>query len=177
MEKIWIPLLAFLAVLLQTTVLYSWRIAGLAPDLVFLVVIFLALQKPNTVGLWIAFAVGLFEDVAGGGPLGMNALVLVGLAYLVGHLRKQFFKENYTSQMLIVLIFTMAHQFLMFFWMNTMMNMQFPLFSWVGRALLLSLIHALLAPALFSWLSRMVPGDDIYKHLVSQRSLKFTRRT
>ncbi len=177
MEKIWVPVLALAAVVLQTTVLYSWRIAGVAPDLVFLLVIFLALQKPNTLGLWIAFAVGLVQDVASGGPMGMNALVLVGLAYLAGHMRKQFFKENYTTQMLIVLIFTLGHQFLIFFWMNTIMDMKFTLLSWIGRALLLSLVHALLAPVLFSWLSRMVPGDDVYKHLISQRTVRFNRRT
>lgn len=155
--------------MVQTTLLPHLEVAGIAPDLIFLMVVFLALQKTNTISLWSAFGIGLFQDTAGGGPMGLNALILVGLAYMISYLRKKYFKENFLAQVIIVLTFTLLHQFLTFFWMNTLMNTSFNFVHWIGEALILSCLHAMIAPFLFAWLAGFIHGENINQHLISQR--------
>ncbi len=155
-----------LAVVLQTTLSPVVACCGGAPDVVFLFVVFLALQRRTTLGLWFAFALGLVQDVAGGGPLGLNPSILVAVAYLVSLLRTKLFKENYSAQVLIVVLLTCAQQFFMFYWMNTLLNTEFQLGQWLSRAAVMSLYHALLGPPLFAGLARLIPGDDVYQHLI-----------
>lgn len=173
MERFWIPFFSLLAVIIQTTLLPSWFRTDMTPNLVLLMVLFLALQKSTTIGLWLAFALGLLQDIAGGGPMGLNSLILVTLVYLVSYVRKQFFKENVTAQIIIVLGCTLVQQFLAFFWMNTIMHTQFGFKSWWTRALLLSIIHALLAPLLFQWLAKFIHGENIFKHLINHSRSRF----
>jgi len=169
MDRFLIPVTAILAVVLQTTLVPAVAYNGAAPDLAFLLVVFFSLQRRTTLGIWAAFWAGLMQDVAGGGPLGLNASILLGTAYLVGLLRTKFFKENLSAQVVILVLLTFAHQFLMFFWMNTILDVGYRLSTWTSRALIMSLYHALLGPLLFKGLGRWIRGEDVYQNLITSR--------
>ncbi len=169
MKHCLLPLLALLMVILQTTVMPYLAIGEAAPDLVFLLVVFLAMQRSTTVGIWTAFGAGLLQDIAAGGPLGLNAVLLIGLAYLAGQARRKLFKDNVAAQVFIVVMFTWLHQFLAFFWMNTVMATTFGLEKWALRAFGMSIFHAVLAPGLFSWWRRWIKGENIYRFLITGR--------
>jgi rod shape-determining protein MreD len=166
-ERIGIVLVALVAVVAQTTLIPVLTVTGVAPDLVFLLVVFFALQRGTTLGLWMGFSLGVLQDVAGGGPLGLNGLILLGVAYLVGRLRTRLFKENLPAQILIVLILTWFHQFLMFFCMNTVLEAEFTVRDWLHRSLIMGLYHALIGPLLYRWLATWIQGDDVYRHLIA----------
>jgi rod shape-determining protein MreD len=168
-EHLLIPLLALVAVVLQTTVISQIAVGGVGPDLVFLMVLFFALQRDTTLGLWTAFGLGLLQDIAGGGPLGLNAMILLCVAYAIGYVRRHFFKENVSAQVLMILIFTLFQQFLFFFWLNTLLGTSFRFQAWIGRALVMSAYHVILGPLLFRMLSRWIRGEDVYKHLVGSQ--------
>ena len=74
------------ALLLATVVegAWAWRLSwgGGAPDPVLLVVLATSLRKGPELGAVVGFAGGFFQDLAGGGPLGMVALskAAVGMA-------------------------------------------------------------------------------------------------
>jgi rod shape-determining protein MreD len=166
MDKIFIPLLAMVVVVLQTTLIPQIAIAGIAPDLIFLFVIFLALQRQTTIGIWFAFCLGLLQDISGGGILGLNALLLLGLAYLALYLRQKFFQENFISQILIILLFTILHQFLAFFWLNTLLHTQFVFGQCITRALGMSLYHAVVGPVVFVGLRQFIRNDELHRNLI-----------
>lgn len=169
MAHLLIPVLAVAAVVLQTTLVPQIGSVGAAPDLIFLMVMFFALQRETTLGLWTAFGLGLLQDIACGGPLGMNALALLCLAFLIGYLRRQLFKENISAQVLMLLLLTFLHQFLVFFWMNTVLDTGYPFGEWVRRALVMSLYHIVLGPLVFRFLGRWVRGEDITKRVIQLR--------
>lgn len=154
MQVLLIVLITLLAVVLQTTWVPVLSIAGLGPDLVLLWVLYVTLRRQTTLGLWVAFGAGLLQDIAGGGQLGLNAFLLVGVAYTALYLRRRFVQENFMSQLLIVLGFAWLHQFLAFFWLNTLLGMHLPFGVWLGRAAGLSLFQALLGPWLYYGLDR-----------------------
>jgi rod shape-determining protein MreD len=178
-ERLGIVLLAVVAVVVQTTLVPSFPGSGAVMDLVFLLVIFFALQRGTTLGIWMGFSLGLLQDAAGGGPLGLNAVALLGVAYLVGQMRARLFKENYPAQVLIVVALTFFHQFLMFYWLNTVMDASFSMADWLHRSFVMGCFHALLGPFLFRWLATWIAGDDVYQHLIagdSQSRRRFFKR-
>ncbi len=163
------------AVVLQTTWMHLLAIGGAAPDLVFLLVVFFVLQRRTSLGIWAAFVLGLCQDVASGVPLGFNASILLAVAYLVGLLRAKLFKENTTAQVLILVVLTFTHQFLVFYWMNTILDAPFGLGRWAARAAVMSVYHVLLGPLLFRILGQWIPGEDVYQHLITSRELDSRR--
>jgi rod shape-determining protein MreD len=171
--------MGLLAVLLQTTLVPALPGAGAYLDLVFLLVVFFALQRGTTLGVWMGFTLGLVQDAAGGGPLGLNATALLGVAYLVGLMRARLFKENYPAQVLIVVALTFFHQFLMFYWLNTVMDASFGVGDWLHRSFVMGFFHGLAGPFLFRWLATWIAGDDVYQHLIagdSQSRRRFFKR-
>jgi rod shape-determining protein MreD len=163
------------AVVLQTTWVPLLAVGGAAPDLVFLLVIFFVLQRRTTLGIWSAFLLGLCQDVAGGTPLGFHALILLAVAFLVGLLRTKLFKENTTAQVLILVVLTFAQQFLVFYWLNTLLGASLGLGRWAARAGSMSIYHVVLGPLLFRLLGRWIPGEDVYRHLITRRELDSRR--
>lgn len=59
------------------------KIAGAAPNLVFLLVIFFALDKENYDFIFLAFCGGLFLDFFSGGPFGGFTLILLLTGFLL----------------------------------------------------------------------------------------------
>lgn len=172
MDRFLIPLTVLLCAILQTTVVPAVAAAGAAPDLVFLLVVFFSLQRRTTLGLWTAFWAGMLQDAGGGGPLGLNASILLGISYLVGLLRTKLFKENLSAQVAITVLLTFIHQFLMFYWMNTILDAEYSLGAWTGRALIMSLYHAVLGPLLYKGLGNWIRGEDVYQNLIGGRNLE-----
>jgi rod shape-determining protein MreD len=75
----------------QATVVPALRIGDIAPDLPLILVVLLALRRGPELGCVAGFAMGLLQDAAGGGLIGVQALTkaLVGFAVgaLAGELR------------------------------------------------------------------------------------------
>lgn len=170
MEPLLIVALMLLASVLQTTWAYSLNCCGAAPDLVLLLVLFLAMQRQTTLGLWSAFILGLLQDMGGGNPLGLNALVLLAVAYLVSRVRTKLFKENLSAQLVIVVGMTWAYQFGTFYTVNALWHDAHTLGQWASRSLTMSIYNACLGPLFFKGLARLVRGEDVYQHLIATRS-------
>ncbi|MEW6517594.1 MAG: rod shape-determining protein MreD [candidate division FCPU426 bacterium] len=165
MSVVLIALFTLLAVVLQTTWVHALSIAGLGPDLVLLWVLYVALRRQTTLGLWVAFSAGLLQDIAAGGRMGFNAFLLLGVAYVALYLRRRFVQDNFISQLLIVLGFTWLHQFLALFWLNTLLGASLPFGIWLGRAAGLSLFQALLGPWLYLGLDQWLNlREDPHAH-------------
>lgn len=70
----------------QTTVVPALRIGDVAPDLPLIVVVLLALRRGPELGCLAGFAMGLLQDAAGGGLIGVQALTKGLAGFLVGAL-------------------------------------------------------------------------------------------
>ncbi len=76
-----------IAVLVQTTFFSSVRPFGVAPDLVLLVTVATARRLPVEQALLTGFTAGLLTDLLGSAPLGLHAMSLVVVAFLVVRFR------------------------------------------------------------------------------------------
>lgn len=143
-----------IAVFLQSTVLNFLQIEGVKPDLVLVIVIFVAFLRGYKAGCWWGFAGGLLEDIYTGNFFGLNILIKMFIGCLVGLVEKQFYKES----LLVVVITT---------WFASMINglIQYVLLIYAGflvspgpallkMILLVSFYNAITVPFLYRWFSR-----------------------
>jgi rod shape-determining protein MreD len=87
------------------------------PEWVALVLIYWVLMLPHRVGLVSAFAMGVLLDIIRGSVLGLNALSLTLIAYLVLLLYKRLRMFPLWQQSMMVMVLVGVNQ-LLFFWMQ-----------------------------------------------------------
>ncbi|HYD31432.1 MAG TPA: rod shape-determining protein MreD, partial [Azospirillaceae bacterium] len=91
-----------------------------APSLALMAVYYWGIHRPDLVPPSAAFAVGLLQDLLSGAPLGMNALVLVLVHWVVVSQRRFF----------------LANSFLLLWWGFTLIVLGAMLLQWFAYSLL-----------------------------------------
>ena len=103
-----IPLMAVLAVL-QTAVLPRFPIAGLEPQLVFLVALAWGLLRGLEEGLVWAFIAGLWIDLFSMTPLGLSSLALVAMAFLASLSEGRVWRSHIILPLAVALIASVGY--------------------------------------------------------------------
>ncbi|MFA5383207.1 MAG: rod shape-determining protein MreD [Eubacteriales bacterium] len=83
-QGLWLLITLLAALTLQSTVLDCFRVVGVKPDLVLLVIIFNSFRQGSKSGALWGFAAGLLVDISTGCYFGLNALALAAAGYLAG---------------------------------------------------------------------------------------------
>lgn len=81
------------------------RIAGVKPDLLFIVAIYLSYSFGSFYGETCAFIGGLFQDAISNSPLGLLALPKVIICFIVGMIGRDRFTSNATVIVVTLLLF------------------------------------------------------------------------
>lgn len=87
-----------------------WKDLRLVPDFVALVLTFWCIRQPRTVGLGIAWAVGLLTDAGNGVLLGQHALAYSLLAFLSLWLSRRILWFQMPQQMLHIAVLLLVAQ-------------------------------------------------------------------
>jgi rod shape-determining protein MreD len=96
------------ALLLQSTIFADVRLLGAKPELMYLVVIVLAILEGPSEGAIVGFAGGMFTDFFLNQPKGITALTLTLLGYTVGLARQYIVSPSPLLPTLMVLGSTFA---------------------------------------------------------------------
>ena len=91
------------AVLLQSTVFSQVRLVGARPELMYLIVIVLAILEGPTEGAVVGFVGGMFQDFFMNQPKGLTALTLILLGYTIGLARQYIVSPSPLLPSLMVL--------------------------------------------------------------------------
>jgi rod shape-determining protein MreD len=81
--------LTILAAILFTLIPLPWVLEPFKPYWVALVVIYWSLETQDTISLGLAFLIGLVLDILSGSLMGLHALSLVIMVFLVQHFRSR----------------------------------------------------------------------------------------
>lgn len=131
--------LVVVAVLLQTTLFIELDPFGAAPNLVLLVVIACCRYLPPETGVLFGFTAGVLTDLLGDSPLGMWALSMTVIAFVVVRLRDRV-EDNPVMRWAGVFVLTVLGESL-FVLVNTLFGQQTLGQSGVLRIILLSGVY------------------------------------
>jgi len=100
----------FLAsVVLQSTLFHFFKIGGVKPDLILVIVLLSAFFKGERLGAVLGFIYGILEDLIVGRYIGIQALTKMTAGYAVGVLGKKLFQDNLISPLIGVFIGSIIH--------------------------------------------------------------------
>ncbi|MCR6545004.1 rod shape-determining protein MreD [Dehalobacterium formicoaceticum] len=115
--RVFVFIIAILvSIVLQTSL--NLFTGGIKPDLLLILVLFVALMEGPKAGLKAGFAVGLVEDLVTGKYLGLSIIVKMITGFLVGLLEPKIFKENYLIPVVTLIVGTILHELLFIFFGN-----------------------------------------------------------
>ena len=97
----WLVAAAYGVIALQGALIGRAGLGTFAPDLTFILVVFLALRAPAYPALIVSWSLGLAKDATGGGPLGAWAVLFLGAAAIILGLRDKFFIQKALTQVLL----------------------------------------------------------------------------
>ena len=101
-RKIVLFIIITICFLLQCTVFQSLSFAGIAPNLLIIVVSAFGLMRGKKEGLLVGFFCGLLVDIFFGFYLGAYALLYMYVGYINGLLQKRFFPDDIKLPMIMI---------------------------------------------------------------------------
>lgn len=108
-------LLIFLALLLQASWINSLAIYGIAPDIVIIILVFIAFTRGQIEATILGFISGLLIDIYDPGTrLGVNALANSLVGFLAGYSRVSIAAEALQAQAAILFAATLLHDVIFF---------------------------------------------------------------
>lgn len=97
------------AAILQTSLLPFLSVSGFRPDLLLLLTIAIALRDGLLAGLRVGFAAGVLADLLlNESPVGLTALIFVGVAYAVGVARPFLAPDSWTAPVILSVMGTLV---------------------------------------------------------------------
>jgi len=153
-------LLLLLAFLLQTTWIQSLQILDIAPDLIVVTLVLIALVVDPVESILMALVVGLLQDTYLPQNLGLNAMVNVLVVLTVGLMRIGIVVDNLRVQVAFVVAAVLLHDLIYFVGYSGVPLAEVPFF-WlryaVGRAVYSALLGMAISYALLLR-HRLVPA-------------------
>jgi len=123
------------------------RIAGVKPDLIFIIVVYVGYSFGSIPGQVTGFAGGLFQDAVSNSPYGFLALPKLAVGFIVGMIGRSVLKSNVPTIILIIFISTLLKGIVTLF--ISYIFTQGMLSSIIHVIIPESFYNALLAPPLF----------------------------
>lgn len=142
-------ILAFISLVLQSTLLSHFTVAGVKPDLILILVVFYSVLSGPKKGLFSGFTLGLLEDLYLGRFVGMNALSKGITAAFVGWISEGAFCENLFVPIISVFVGTLFNQIIVY-GLGKFMGFNWYFQLWIWRALPVALYNTCLVPFIYS---------------------------
>ena len=151
-----IAVLIVLGYLLQTTLLQGVQIAGVAPNLLIILLVAVSYRSGKLGGLVAGFLTGLLIDLVEGDLIGLYALIYMVIGYLLGFAHKIYYYDDTTiplflvagsdflyNFMIYVLGFLLRNRLHFFFYLRTIILPEL-LYTVVLSVFIYRLLHKLL---------------------------------
>ena len=102
----------FLAVAVQSSVVYFIAYDGVKPDFVLIFVAFAGILYGRTHGMVIGFFCGLFLDLLNTGMFGFSTFTLLFAGLISGMIQKKVFEDSSLLPIVLIFSFSLCQQFL-----------------------------------------------------------------
>ncbi|HIJ95223.1 MAG TPA: rod shape-determining protein MreD [Desulfuromonadales bacterium] len=151
---LFIPVLAA-AVVLQVTVLPVFLLPAFKPDLLLVLMIFMALRGPTGSGALLSWLLGALSDVFSGLYLGLNAVT-----YLVVFLVIKGVSDRLYAESALLFVLTTAGVTLAVFTLNMILLLMFTATPGIAYSMFTDIVPRLLVNCFVASLVTLLPGFD-----------------
>ncbi|GAW93321.1 rod shape-determining protein MreD [Calderihabitans maritimus] len=110
MRVILLIVLGVVSIVLETSLLNYLAVFGAKPDILLLIIVFMAIFYGSKTGTYIGVIYGLMEDLVIGRYIGLNALVRAFTGYLIGLGEKKFYKDNLLVPFVALFLATVVNE-------------------------------------------------------------------
>jgi len=135
--------LLLLAFVLQTTWIDFLEVFSLKPDLILLVLVYIALREGPLVAICMGFGVGFIQDVYHPADLGLNALSKSLIGFVVGYGRSRIVADNIQVQIGLLFGAVIFHDLIYYLGTSAIGVIDVPFFWFrygLGRAIYTALL-------------------------------------
>jgi len=95
-------LVIIICFLIQSTMLNSFKLGSIQPNLLLIVVSSFGFIRGKKTGMWVGFVCGLIADVFWGNLLGFYTMIFVIIGYINGMFRRLYYDENIKLPLILV---------------------------------------------------------------------------
>lgn len=163
MRPIYLFLVLLLGLILQATVFVQKPFSWVQPNLLVLIILFIAYFRGHFLAMMLGIAVGLVQDIVFGSFLGMHTFSLGAIGYFAGALFRVFLNRSLIILILNIIGFTAAVE-----WMNFGIVW---IFGWTHVDLMTVLTHAvrltifngIFALFMYPLAEKYLPVDDEWR--------------
>lgn len=103
-------ILTFVVTLLLDFMPFPFEVFFWLPDLTALTLLFWSIQRPQTVGMGVAFIMGLLVDIGTAASLGVHAISYTVMVFFILSYRRQIVLYGHIMQLLVVWAALLCHQ-------------------------------------------------------------------
>jgi rod shape-determining protein MreD len=104
--------------IIQATVLQHFRIAGILPNTALIIVVTISILYGRKKGILTSFIAGFLQDLFFSKGIGINILIYLSIAYLIGGVENRVFKDNYLTPFLLICLSTFFYHSVYFVLMH-----------------------------------------------------------
>ena len=143
-------LLAYLGLLLQSTIFSQITIAGVKPDFVLILILFMAILEGPKRGVLFGYTLGFLEDIMTGRLIGVNALSKGITGFILGWFTKRTYRENLLVPIMGVFIGTIFNG-LIFFIIGKIFGLNWPVSMLIWKTIPTAIYNTCLVPFAYSY--------------------------
>jgi len=148
-----IAIMFLLSLILPGTVFHFWSWAGIKPDLLMLLTIYIAMHHRLSSSVFWGLGAGLLKDFFLGRHIGMYTLTLAVVALLSYWLAERWYRENFVLTTFMVFLVTAVGQIMIAF-LSLGAGLKWPLLD-IGRLVIgISFYNAVLVPITYPLIHR-----------------------
>jgi len=102
-------LIAVINFIIQTTILQNFRLFGVLPNTALLMIIIVTIIVGRWEGIKISFYLGILQDIFVSQALGLNLIIYLFTALIIGSIDEKIFKDNFISPMIMIVSMTIFY--------------------------------------------------------------------
>ncbi|EFW37485.1 rod shape-determining protein MreD [Treponema phagedenis F0421] len=146
-------LVAFFLGVFETSILAYFSLLPVSPDLVLVLILYLAIYNGSRVGIWTGFFSGLAIDFLSISPIGLHSFTFTLIGYLVGKLYDRYNLNKFFVPIVLAFSATLIKAAL-FFVLHLLFGTNIKVYNVLGLNFWIEVgINALCAPILFGLLN------------------------
>lgn len=156
-------ILIILCYILQVSVFSFFKLAGIVPNIMLILVVAFALMRGQTEGMLIGFFSGLLIDIMAGDAIGFYALLYLFMGYANGLLARIFYANNILLPLGMVFINSVAYN-LIVYTCNFLLRNRTDLGFYMMHVLLPDVIYTFLIAIflynVFLWINQVLEKNE-----------------